>query len=380
MNRVLCLVFTSFVTLLSFSIHAAPLNCQQQHCVGIIDGGSTGSRLHIYTYDLDEYNSPINIAEQWSKKVKPGFATLDNNQAAVDSYFNNLFSGAPETTLPVYFYATAGMRLLPQPKQAEMLAYLNTWFNQQSQWQLAEAKTITGKEEGVFGWLAVNYQLGTLADESKELAGVMDMGGASVQVSFPAANDDRIDEQDLQQIDLYGRHLSLFSHSFLGLGQTELSHQFLDNESCFPNNYVLPQGGTAKGDAVRCQHAVSSLINSVHHVNQTVQKAMRSNPVSNWYAMGGVVDTVKSKPFEFLGTEFDSQSMLSQANQRVCQQDWESLKTQYPGNDYLYGYCIFPAYYYALMVNGYGIDSQKTIHYLPATSSADWTIGAVLMR
>ena len=88
MNRVICSAFTVLVIFLSFNIHAAPLDCQQQHCVGIIDGGSTGSRFHIYTYDLDEHNSPIHIAEQWSKKVKPGFASVENNQTAVDNYFN----------------------------------------------------------------------------------------------------------------------------------------------------------------------------------------------------------------------------------------------------------------------------------------------------
>lgn len=89
---------------------------------------------------------------------------------------------------------------------------------------------------------------------------------------------------------------------------------------------------------------------------------------------------MKSKPFEFFGTEFNNQSMLSQAEQNVCQQDWSTLQSQYPGNDYLYGYCLFSSYYYALMVDGYGIDAQKTINYLPATTNADWTIGAVLMR
>ncbi len=379
MNRVVFIV-AAVIVFLGLTAQAANLDCQQQHCVGVIDAGSTGSRFHLYAYDLDEHNNPVHIAEFWSKKVKPGFASLENNQVTVDSYVTNLVAGAPLVSVPIYFYATAGMRLLPQPKQAQMLAYLKAWFSHQSQWQLKEAKTITGKEEGLFGWLAVNYQLGTLADENKVLVGVMDMGGASVQIAFQAANDGDIKDSDRQQIDLYGRHLNLFIHSFLGLGQTEVSHQFLNKECCFPNNYILPEGSQAVGDAYRCQSAVSSMINSVHHVNDIVQKALSNNPVRSWYAMGGVVDTVKSQPFDFLGDEFNNQSMLTQAQQNLCNQDWEILQNQYPGNDYLYGYCLFPAYYYALMVDGYGIDSTKTINYLPMTMNADWTIGVVLMR
>ena len=135
MNRFCFSIFLALVTFLSFNLYAAPFDCRQQYCLAIVDAGSTGSRFHIYTYDLDEHNSPIHIAEQWSKKIKPGFASLENTQAAVDSYLNNLVIDAPQASLPVYFYATAGMRLLPQPKQTEMFTYLNNWFNHQSQWQ-----------------------------------------------------------------------------------------------------------------------------------------------------------------------------------------------------------------------------------------------------
>ena len=380
MNKLMHSFLCVLCVVVSFNVYAEALDCQQQRCVGIVDAGSTGSRLHIYTYDLDEHNTPIHITEKWAKKVKPGFATLDNNQATVDSYLTNLVTGAPDAGMPIYFYATAGMRLLSQPKQAEMYNYLNHWFNQQSQWDLKAAKTITGKEEGTFDWLAVNYQLGNLGDESKPLTGVMDMGGASVQITFPLQQDRHAEVSDIQQIDIYGRHISLFVHSFLGLGQTELSHQFFNNETCFSDNYVLPDGSAAKGDARQCSRAVASLINDVHHVNRMVQPAMRANPVSQWYAMGGVVDTVKAKPFDFTNNQFDNYTMLTQGDSNVCHQDWTTLQTQNPGNDYLYGDCLYSAYYFALMVDGYGIDPHKSINYLPATTSADWTIGAVLMQ
>ncbi|MCA0403440.1 MAG: hypothetical protein LCH30_06515 [Proteobacteria bacterium] len=54
--------------------------------------------------------------------------------------------------------------------------------------------------------------------------------------------------------------------------------------------------------------------------------------------------------------------------------------TQYPTDDYLYGYCLFSAYYYALMVDGYGIEPQKAISYMQPTQSSDWTIGVVLLN
>ena len=103
---------------------------------------------------------------------------------------------------------------------------------------------------------------------------------------------------------------------------------------------------------------------------------MKENPVATWYVIGGVVDLIKSKPFEFSNNQFDSQSMLTQANERVCHQEWSTFQNQYPGNEYLYGSCLFPAYYAALINDGYGIDMHKTINFLP--SATDWTLGAVL--
>lgn len=374
-SRLFCCI--SFFVI-SMAATAQSLDCQQQHCMGVIDAGSSGSRFHIYTYDLDESNTAVHITEKWSKKIYPGFSTLEANQNTINTYLGNLFAGAPETSLPVYFYATAGMRILPQPKQELLYGYLKNWFSTQSQWQLKESKTITGREEGILGWLAINYQLGTLTDESKPAVGVMDMGGVSVQVVFPTSNEASTGSNDIEQIKLYGRQFNIFVHSFLGLGQTEITHQFLDLTHCFVNEYRLPSGTSAEGDAYACKNEVSPLMNKVHRVNEIVQPLIQANPVENWYAMGGVVELAKSKPFNFNETQFNNQELLEQANSAVCHQQWSSLLAQFPGNDYLYTYCLFPSYYYALMVDGYGLTPRQKVNFMSPDKNGDWTMGVVL--
>lgn len=369
-----------FFSITTFTTQASEEVCQQQQCILVVDAGSTGSRIHLYSYDLDNNNSPININERWAKKIKPGLASIEANKNTIDAYLTTLFSGSPlQQNLPVYFYATAGMRLLPKPKQEQVYSLLADWFKQQSDWKLMSAKTITGSDEGLFGWIAINYQLGTLK-EGKETVGVFDMGGASVQVVFPIQDSSGVRKEDLQDLSLYGHQYKLFAHSFLGLGQTEVAHQFLDSPTCFSNNYEMPTGQFAAGDAYACEGEVSSLINGVHKVNTTVQPALAASSVNKWYLMGGLVDLAKSEPFNFPEQSLTSQDLLDKANTQVCHQQWPTLNAQYPNNEYLYGYCLTPAYYYALIIDGYGIQPNQNLYYLGSNQNNDWTLGVVLYQ
>lgn len=360
----------------AFSNTVSP--CEVKECLAVVDAGSTGSRLHLYSFDRDKTNTPIRIKELWSKKINPGFSTLEPRQEQIDNYLNTLFASATEQNIPVYFYATAGMRLLPQPKQQQLYALLQNWFQSNPNWQLRSSKTITGTEEGVFGWLAINYETGALRTNRAKLAGVLDIGGASTQVSFPVIQDSLIAQGDLLAINVYGKQFKVYVHSFLGLGQNEVSHQFLDTESCYSNDYTLPKGTPANGDAYQCMNEISNLMNPVHHVDQLVQPALEANPVSNWVAMGAVADLVKSKPFHSNSRQFTTQNLLDQADSQICHQRWSTLGSLYPNDDYLYGYCLFPAYYYALITQGYGIQNQQPIKIMAPSQSADWTLGVVL--
>lgn len=359
----------------AFNVSAKAVGCQQQYCVAVVDAGSTGSRLHIYAYDLDNNNNPVQIHEQWSKKIKPGFATLDPTQKVVNAYLNTLFDKPPVQNIPVYFYATAGMRLLSDTKQRAYYQALQQWFSKQSQWQLIDSKTITGGEEGVFGWLAVNYQLGALSSNAP-LVNVMDMGGASVQVTLPVQDVENIDSHDLFEVDLYGRHLILFAHSFLGLGQTVLSQQFLDAETCFSEGYPLPSGLLGKGDAQLCQQSISKFIKT-HGVDRIVKPAAAKNTNKAWYVMGGLAALLETKPILF-EKKFTNQGLLEKADTEACHRQWQDLNDENPNNEYLYGTCLFSSYYYALMVDGYGLQPEEFVNYIPSKQGLDWSLGVVL--
>ncbi len=370
-----------FISLFFFSVSnfAQSIDCQQKHCMAVVDAGSTGTRLHVYSYDLDETNTPVNISEQWSKKIKPGFAAIKANKATIDGYMTTLFAGAPENSMPIYFYATAGMRLLSPEEQEGRFAYLHNWFHAQSQWLLFDSKTITGSKEGLFGWLAVNYQLGTLNSDDKKTVGVMDMGGASVQITFPVM-DGSPQSSDVTKVSVYGRDFKVYVHSFLGLGQTEVTRKLLDTNSCFITGYLLPNDLAGIGDAYLCEKKVSTLVNKVHDVHQTIHPMIEVSSVSKWYAMGGVAYLVKSKPFSFTESQFTNEELLTQADAQACHQQWPDIQYKSPNDEYLYGSCLFASYYYALMVDGYGLEASNPVHLMKNSQNADWTIGVVLQQ
>jgi hypothetical protein len=359
------------------TVYAETASCDQHQCITVIDAGSTGSRIHIYSYDMDETNTPANISEVWTKKINPGFAAIEPNHDAIDNYLSILFSGAPNQQGPVYFYATAGMRLLPSSRQKLYYQEVQGWFDQQSQWHLIEAKTITGNEEALYDWLSVNYHLGTLKDQNKSI-GVMDMGGASVQIVFPIPKNEKINDPSQMEFDLYGQHFNLYVHSFLGLGQNEMSRQFLNSASCFSNNYPLPNGEMGQGHAPLCEQEISALMNSMHEVNKTIQPLLTNNPVDSWYAIGGISNLADNKIFHFENNQITNQSLIQQADSQICHQQWDKLNAQYPNDEYLYEYCLFSAYFYALMVDGYGMYPDQIVNYLPPNLNMDWTRGVVL--
>ncbi|MCH9757080.1 MAG: multidrug DMT transporter permease [Gammaproteobacteria bacterium] len=377
MYRILLLIglFTSSL------VFSASTICPENRCVAIIDAGNSGSRLHIYSYNLDGANTPYDIKNVFSKKIRPGFASVELNQNAINRYLSSLFADVPDLSIPVYFYATSGMRMLNFARQQAYYAKLNHWFSKQSQWKLVAAKTLKSREEALYGWLAVNYELGALTSPSVPLVGVVDTGSASVQVAFPLKNLQNVNPDDYIEVDIYERHVSLFTHGFLGLGQDEIRNQYLDNAVCFPTHYPLPNGSAGAGYFQSCEKLMEPLVNGIHQVNNTVASAIQDNSKQNWYVIGGISAMLQERPFTFEHDEFTHQDFSEKANRQVCQQDWSILGTLYPENKHLFTSCLNASYFYSLFVEGFGIDSTQPIHYISNKISAnDWTLGAVLYQ
>jgi len=114
-------------------------------------------------------------------------------------------------------YATAGMRLAERqhPRAAaELWEMLKRKLGGVTRAPI-RARTLSGFEEGLYAWLAVRAEYGG------EAFGNVDMGGASVQVTFPCSRC-----RGAVAVRIGRRVVRVFSHSFLGLGQDEAWEKF----------------------------------------------------------------------------------------------------------------------------------------------------------
>ncbi|XP_069545579.1 ectonucleoside triphosphate diphosphohydrolase 7-like [Brachyistius frenatus] len=188
----------------------------------VVDCGSSGSRVFVYYWPPHNGNphTLLDIRQMRDrdrkpvvKKIKPGISTLANTPTHASGYLQPLLSFAAahvpknkHKETPLYILCTAGMRLLPESQQAAILEDLVTDVPVDFDFLFSRshAEVISGKQEGVYAWIGINFVLGRFdhADEEdatvevttgsqnqqpisrRRTVGIMDMGGASLQIAY----------------------------------------------------------------------------------------------------------------------------------------------------------------------------------------------------
>ncbi|XP_061583779.1 ectonucleoside triphosphate diphosphohydrolase 7-like [Cololabis saira] len=188
----------------------------------VVDCGSSGSRVFVYYWPPHNGNphTLLDIQQMRDrdrkpvvKKIKPGISTLAYKPGQASDYLQPLLSFAAayvpkkkHKETPLYILCTAGMRLLPESQQAAILDDLVTDVPLEFDFLFSRshAEVISGKQEGVYAWIGINFVLGRFDHADGEEAtvevttgsqnqpsisrrrtvGIMDMGGASLQIAY----------------------------------------------------------------------------------------------------------------------------------------------------------------------------------------------------
>ncbi|CAJ1943812.1 unnamed protein product [Sphenostylis stenocarpa] len=157
----------------------------------VVDCGSTGTRVNVYEWvvgvkGISKGNLPVllhsypdNTALEplivWAEQVVPREMRGDT---------------------PAFVFATAGLRGLPREDADRILGDIEVVvkdhsFMMSKNW----IKVLSGNEEAYYGWVALNYKMGTFEDNipKSPTLGLVDLGGSSLQivVEIDGSGDDK---------------------------------------------------------------------------------------------------------------------------------------------------------------------------------------------
>ncbi|KAK9383437.1 nucleoside phosphatase family-domain-containing protein [Kockiozyma suomiensis] len=225
----------------------------------VIDAGSSGSRVQIYSWPskFDSSSSAVpkvgKGGDDWYLKVQPGISYYAQRPTHLEMlHLDPLLKHAlaivpkqkqPET--PIFLLATAGMRLLTKEQQQHLLTRTCFHIKRTTNFLLPDCdshiRVIDGETEGLYGWLALNYMLGAIDSPEQfqhgkdhHTFGFLDMGGASAQVAFaPNSTEAQKHMDDLYQIRLRTQAgdplmYNVFVSTWLGYGANEAHRRYLE--------------------------------------------------------------------------------------------------------------------------------------------------------
>ncbi|KAF0992155.1 hypothetical protein HZS_5631 [Henneguya salminicola] len=245
----------------------------------MIDCGSSGSRLRMYYWNGDSKSVGLpsikivrdkNNEEIVNNINKPLSSFADNPKSSID-YITELVRKSYEyipfekhSSTALYVLATGGMRLLPIDKSESLISALRQSLSSNIKYNLIMVEIISGRMEGVFMWIGLNYILKKFKVCGQDTHGMIETGGASMQIAF-----------EVESLNPGSSHFSyicpensqlishnIYSITFLGLGVNSAYKYYLKNhvlpptinpgdfdndlDPCLALNCVFSDGGITK--------------------------------------------------------------------------------------------------------------------------------------
>ncbi|XP_008802602.2 probable apyrase 6 isoform X1 [Phoenix dactylifera] len=395
----------------------------------IIDGGSTGTRIHVFRYSNRRGAMPVlDFGVMASMKVSPGLSAYSGNpEGARRSLVELLEFGKGRVPrnqwgeTEIRLMATAGLRLLDVGVAERILDSCRKVLRSSVlQFQDDWATVISGSDEGIYAWVAANYALGSLGGDPEKTTGIVELGGASAQVTF--VSSEPLPPEFSHVLKFRETTYNLYSHSFLHLGQNvayEALHELLSSrvlkssaesgqepiyrDPCTPRGHShsvellkLSAGDLnskteyrpvahATGNFSECRLASLELLQKEKDkcLHQSCDLGSAFIPKLHGKLLATENFFYTAKFFGLGPTSFLSDLML--AGEQFCGEDWLKLKSIYHSVDEedLLRYCFSSAYIMALLHDSLGISlDEKRIGFANQVGNIplDWALGAFIMQ
>ncbi|EDO14780.1 hypothetical protein Kpol_370p8 [Vanderwaltozyma polyspora DSM 70294] len=213
--------------------------CGKEHqFVIMIDAGSSGSRIHIYEFDICS-QPPVLIKEVF-EALKPGLSSFDADTEgaamSLDPLLGKALAVIPDAAkkcTPVSVKATAGLRLLGEEKSQNILDAIRLRLTEKYPFPIVQNNGISimgGDEEGVFAWITTNYLLGNIGNGEvrNPTSAIFDLGGGSTQIVFEPdlnINEEMVEGEHKYELTFGGEKYVLYQFSHLGYGLNQIREQ-----------------------------------------------------------------------------------------------------------------------------------------------------------
>ncbi|KAG7480424.1 hypothetical protein MATL_G00055940 [Megalops atlanticus] len=404
----------------------------------VLDAGSSHTAMYVYKWPADKQNGTGIVTQHSECHVKGGGISSYAKQRggagrSLETCLNQATTDIPKSRhhlTPVYLGATAGMRLLniSDPTESEQIMEEVGQKIRSYPFSFRGAAILSGREEGAYGWVTVNYLLenfikygfvGRWLWPGKETVGALDFGGASTQITF-VTREAVEDEANRMTLRLYGQEYTLYTHSFLCYGRDQVLRRLLAQ-------LMQSQGnGNISHPCYPSGHRVSLNLEKVFDSPCTVrqrpasydgQKTLSVQGTGHYeHCLGNVSQIFSFSSCSFSRCSFDgvfqpslsggflafsaffyihsflqrttgitvtSPSLLQEAARIVCNMSFEEMLEKAPDQkSRLQDYCAASVFVQVLMLRGYGFNESSfprvSFQKKAGDTSVGWALGYML--
>lgn len=393
----------------------------------VFDAGSSGSRVHVFSFDRKTQLVKVGEELEVFEQLKPGLSAYATDPKAGAKSLQPLlvkaFKVVPkeqQSTTPVLLGATAGLRLLPGDQSKNLLQEVDALLQRSAfKFKPEWVSIIDGTQEGSYQWATVNYLLDRLGKPFDETVGIVDLGGGSVQMAYAISDEDfskapkpgKNEQAYVRKVTLLGTTYNLYVHSYLNFGLLAARAEILklvDGASpcpCLGKGFVGPYTYAGKtypttasaegGDFDKCKKLAIQALN----VNQACQH-IKCTFGGIWSGGGGdgmkqlfVASFFFDRAFEagIIKDADASEAVVTPydfevAAKRICSLSVQKLAQEFPKvpEDTRKFLCLDLTYQYALIVNGFQVDPNlkltlvKKVKYRGSYVETAWPLGSAI--
>ncbi|XP_007424810.2 ectonucleoside triphosphate diphosphohydrolase 1 isoform X1 [Python bivittatus] len=400
----------------------------------VLDAGSSHTNVYVYEWPAEKENNTGVVRQIHVCEVEgPGISSYANAVENASVPLKHCMDSAKEIVpqgkhqeTPVYLGATAGMRLLRLKNEdvaGRVLSAVGETLRMYP-FKFQGARILGGDEEGVYGWITLNYLLGKFTESiwpkvlghtffKSRTTGALDLGGASTQITFvPDPNNN--ESADTVKVHLYGKEYMVYTHSFLCYGKDQALHLKLLHDvfssktdrlqdPCFHQGYTrtLNVFDLTTNPCTACRITVShsqmqiqgdgnyeKCLASIQRIFNTPDCFYSSCTFNRTFLPEVSGEFVAFSAFyyvmNFLNATQKPMDQVIQTVKSFCSKSWNEVKVEFPKvkEKYLSEYCFSGVYIISLLGQRYNFTEEKwrNIHFLKKIQNSDagWTLGYML--